>query len=193
MSVPYEEAISNLQSMFENVDREVICSVLEENQGHMERTVEILLGMTGDPQIVQEISADDATVSQQIMSDEQYAMMLQDAAFVQQARKHPEFSDILTNDYETDITEDLKKLGQAAKFKIKELYAKWTSPSSSSGYNAVSNDDKSPLTSLQQENNLDVDDVDDADEIPLESKKKTESVVTPSGLTHRHRNKIEED
>ncbi len=45
--VPYESALSDLQSMFAGVDREVIAMLLQSNQGVMERTVENLLAITG--------------------------------------------------------------------------------------------------------------------------------------------------
>lgn len=49
MSVPYDTAVSTIQSMFDgNVEREVVCAVLEANNGHMERTVECLLKMSGE-------------------------------------------------------------------------------------------------------------------------------------------------
>ena len=45
--VTYEEAMATLQSMFGGVDREVIAMVLQSNSGHVEKTVENLLAMTG--------------------------------------------------------------------------------------------------------------------------------------------------
>jgi hypothetical protein len=49
MAVPYETAISTIQSVLNNsVEREIICAVLEANDGHMERTIEYLLSMSGE-------------------------------------------------------------------------------------------------------------------------------------------------
>lgn len=49
MSVPYEVAISTIHGMFNgSIDKEVIGAVLEANQGHMEKTVECLLSMSGE-------------------------------------------------------------------------------------------------------------------------------------------------
>ena len=45
--VTYEDAMATLQSMFGGVDREVIGMVLQSNNGHVEKTVENLLAMTG--------------------------------------------------------------------------------------------------------------------------------------------------
>jgi len=47
MSVSYENAIATLHAMFAEVDTDVIKMVLDNNGGHMERTVENLLAMTG--------------------------------------------------------------------------------------------------------------------------------------------------
>ncbi len=48
MTVPYRAAIAALESMFNGaIDREVICAILEENRGHMEKTVECLLSIAG--------------------------------------------------------------------------------------------------------------------------------------------------
>ena len=43
----FQNALSTLQSMFEEVDLEVIRMLLEANHGHMERTVENLLSIAG--------------------------------------------------------------------------------------------------------------------------------------------------
>src|SRR5690348_798325 len=48
MSVTYEDAMATLVSMFGTVDREVIAMILQSNNGHMEKTVENLLAMTGE-------------------------------------------------------------------------------------------------------------------------------------------------
>lgn len=46
-TVSYEAAMANLRSMFSGVDDEVIAMLLQSNNGHLERTVEQLLGITG--------------------------------------------------------------------------------------------------------------------------------------------------
>ena len=57
MAVPYETAISTIQSVLNNsMEREIICAVLEANNGHMERTIEQLLSMSG------EIPPEEATI-----------------------------------------------------------------------------------------------------------------------------------
>ncbi len=49
MAVPFDTAVSTIHSMFNgNVDREVVTTVLEANNGHMERTIECLLRMSGE-------------------------------------------------------------------------------------------------------------------------------------------------
>jgi hypothetical protein len=49
MAVPYETAVATIEGMFSgSVDREVICAVLEANNGHMEKTIECLLAMNGE-------------------------------------------------------------------------------------------------------------------------------------------------
>jgi hypothetical protein len=48
MAVPYDKAIQTISNILGGqVDNDVIAMVLESNQGHMERTVEQLLQMTG--------------------------------------------------------------------------------------------------------------------------------------------------
>jgi hypothetical protein len=47
MSITYQQALSTLTTMFATADIEVIKMVLEQNRGHMEKTIEQLLEMTG--------------------------------------------------------------------------------------------------------------------------------------------------
>ena len=46
-TVSYDSAMASLHSMFSGVDNEVIAMLLQANNGHLERTVEQLLGITG--------------------------------------------------------------------------------------------------------------------------------------------------
>jgi len=47
MTVSFADALATLQAMFGDVDKEVISVILENNGGHMEKTVDDLLAMTG--------------------------------------------------------------------------------------------------------------------------------------------------
>lgn len=109
MAIPYEAAVATIQSMFENVDKDVICTVLEANSGHMEKTVECLLAMSGEIP-AEEQQQTTTTVwnwlfcsilsvllqsnSAQIKEDEQLARMLQNQLFLNELKQHHEFDDI---------------------------------------------------------------------------------------------------
>jgi hypothetical protein len=45
MALSYEDAIQTLKGMFSDFDDETLGMVLQSNGGHMERTVDVLLGM----------------------------------------------------------------------------------------------------------------------------------------------------
>ena len=49
-TVSYDSAMQSLHSMFSGVDNEVIAMLLQANGGHLEKTVEQLLGITGGGQ-----------------------------------------------------------------------------------------------------------------------------------------------
>lgn len=93
MAVSFEDALNTLKSMFPDIEDETLSMVLESQNGHMEKTVEILLSMcdTGAPPLdgfVNEGADSEAVVPQQdqIDSDEALARALQDAQFVEQLR-----------------------------------------------------------------------------------------------------------
>jgi hypothetical protein len=117
MSIPYEEAVNTLQSMFGGMDRDVICAVLHANRGHMERTIDQLLAMSGDgisngntnesnnvnvasppppspnPSPVTRPPAHSQNLSQ-IQQDELLARMLQNELFMQEIRTNREFNGV---------------------------------------------------------------------------------------------------
>jgi hypothetical protein len=45
MALSYEDAVQTLKGMFSDFDEETLGMVLQSNGGHMERTVDVLLGM----------------------------------------------------------------------------------------------------------------------------------------------------
>lgn len=71
--VAYEQALEVLQAMFANIDVEVIQSVLHSHRGHMERTVESLLLISGDASAAPS-AAHDASATE---GDEELARRLQ--------------------------------------------------------------------------------------------------------------------
>jgi len=133
MSVPYEAAITTIHGMFNGtVDRDVVCTILEANNGHMEKTVECLLTMSGEIPVDETATTTETPEkANQIREDEQFARMFQDQLFMQQLEMHPEFSSVFgsntrtNNDTDFDITEKLKQLGDVAKLKFKELALKF--------------------------------------------------------------------
>jgi hypothetical protein len=156
MAVPFETGVGNLQSMFPDLDREVICAVLEANNGRLERTVDFLLGMGVDSRN-SEFGISNSSCSNsdfdQIRQDEFIARMLQDELFIQELRQYPELISVLDNGAATmgsstnvprvnnmssqssgeiDIADKLKQLGDAAKLKFKELVMKFKTRSSNS-------------------------------------------------------------
>jgi len=160
MAIPYETAIATLQGMFMELDREVICAVLESYNGHMERTVECLLSMTSEdhsnfssfdsspampvsqPPLPQR--PQDLPELEQIKQDELLARMVQDAWLVEQFRDpqlfsmfspwgtEPTSSSSSTVD-EIDIADKIKQLGDGAKLKLKELILKVKNKVTSTG------------------------------------------------------------
>eukprot|EP01116_Phalansterium_solitarium_P018216 TRINITY_DN4749_c0_g1_i1.p1 TRINITY_DN4749_c0_g1~~TRINITY_DN4749_c0_g1_i1.p1 ORF type:complete len:239 (-),score=52.50 TRINITY_DN4749_c0_g1_i1:396-1112(-) len=156
MTVPYEAAVETIQSVFDGkIDREVVCAVLDANNGHMERTIECLFGMVNEDSssepALENLSLDDETSrqsAQQIRDDELYARMLQDQFFVAEMRHNPDFRDVFSEPRhaplrqsasgssrppptavsaqpEPDLADKLAQLGSAAKLKLKELYTKF--------------------------------------------------------------------
>jgi hypothetical protein len=167
MAVPFETGVGNLQSMFPDLDREVICAVLEANNGRLERTVDFLLGMGVDSRNSSCSNSD----FDQIRQDEFIARMLQDELFIQELRQYPELISVLDNGAATmgsstnaprvnnmssqssgeiDIADKLKQLGDAAKLKFKELVMKFKTRSSNSSnssnpsvkYSPINNEDE---------------------------------------------------
>jgi hypothetical protein len=51
MSVSFESAVASLKTMFPEWDDETLSTLLVANNYHVERTVETILGMCGDPSI----------------------------------------------------------------------------------------------------------------------------------------------
>jgi hypothetical protein len=110
MAVTLEDAIQTLQTMFPALDAETLEEVLKQQGGHMENTVEILLGFAS------EATAEDAARSahapplsasvhaaspqgaltpvaqQQMSEDEVLAMALQNQLFLEDMRADPEFA-----------------------------------------------------------------------------------------------------
>lgn len=198
MSVPYEAAVSTMVSMFNGtIERDVICTILEANNGHMEKTVECLLAMSG------EIPVEETSVSKtngqpqqnsQIHEDEMYARMLQDELFIQQLQMYPEFSgvfggsrDLPTGESEIDILNKLKQMGDAAKLKLKEFAMKFSKnkgpTQKNAAYSTLNNQeddtevvafDSSLAKRTALTSNLD----DENEEVPLEKSKKKDK--TPS-------------
>lgn len=48
MSISFENAVGTLKSMFPEWDEETLTTLLMSNQYHVERTVEMILSMSGD-------------------------------------------------------------------------------------------------------------------------------------------------
>ncbi|EFA78945.1 hypothetical protein PPL_08413 [Heterostelium album PN500] len=84
MSVPYEEALNSLQAMFSSFDRELIGAVLQQNKGHMEKTIDALLEMSGEVPINENTDSDHNIA--QMHQDEMLARMLQNEMFVNEVR-----------------------------------------------------------------------------------------------------------
>ena len=48
MSISFEDAVKTLKSMFPEWDEEMLGVILESNQYHVERTIEVVLSMSGE-------------------------------------------------------------------------------------------------------------------------------------------------
>eukprot|EP00004_Rigifila_ramosa_P017386 TRINITY_DN422_c0_g1_i1.p1 TRINITY_DN422_c0_g1~~TRINITY_DN422_c0_g1_i1.p1 ORF type:complete len:301 (-),score=64.00 TRINITY_DN422_c0_g1_i1:64-909(-) len=120
--VAFEDAIATLQGMFPTFDRGVIASMLEVNNGHMEKTVDNLLALcddTPDFSVVEPVepsypaarrvptstlpadflSFDEPTgpaPTAQMAEDERFARMLQDQLFMDELRQNPEIAAALS-------------------------------------------------------------------------------------------------
>lgn len=109
MAVTLEAAIETLQTMFPSLDAETLEEVLKGQGGHMENTVEILLGFASEAtaeDVVRSVDAPPlsatvhsaspqavrtATAQQQMSEDEVLAMALQNQMFLDGMRDDPEF------------------------------------------------------------------------------------------------------
>jgi len=160
-AIPYEAAVDTIQTMFNNsVEREVVCAVLEANNGHMERTIECLLNISGELPIEEQVTNSTAINSSQssdtqIKDDELLARMLQNQLFMTELKQHPEFDQFFlfedspsssTSESDVDIVNSLKQLGSAAKLKFKELALKFSKNKSTTNkpdvkYSAVKTED----------------------------------------------------
>jgi len=83
MAVTFDDALVTLQSMFTEMDKEVLTTILEANNGHMENTVICLLKMSGDNSVTQENSVNPAQLQQE-QHDELFARNLQNQIIQQQ-------------------------------------------------------------------------------------------------------------
>jgi len=150
MTVPYEDAVATLQGMFSNLDREVVCSVLHANRGHMERTIDSLLSLCGETP-VNNVPSENPPVHQsvnQVQQDEMLARMLQNDMFMREVRVNRDFNalfsapsrqdipprssspsvvDALEDDLSLrELREKFSQLGEAAKLKFREVAMKFT-------------------------------------------------------------------
>jgi hypothetical protein len=111
MAVTLEAAIETLQIMFPALDAETLEEVLKQQGGHMENTVEILLGFASEataedaarsaaaPPLSASVHASSPQVAarspaaqQQLSDDEVLALALQNELFLQDMRDDPEFA-----------------------------------------------------------------------------------------------------
>jgi hypothetical protein len=111
MAVTLEDAIQTLQTMFPTLDAETLEEVLKQQGGHMENTVEILLGFASEATAEDAIRSADApplsasvhaaspqagarspAAQQQLSEDEVLAMALQNQLFLEDMRADPEFA-----------------------------------------------------------------------------------------------------
>jgi len=163
MTVPYETALSVLESMFQgNVEKEVVAAILEANNGKMEQTVEFLLGMmNAETQENGEIlgESNSGAVQEelpplvptpeetQLQEDEQFAKMVQDQLFLQELQQSSEFPALFPNGLleNNQMLMKIKQLGAGAKTKLQELAFKFTStgttPSNSENRSLLNEDD----------------------------------------------------
>ncbi|GAM16857.1 hypothetical protein SAMD00019534_000320 [Acytostelium subglobosum LB1] len=81
MSVPYQEALTSLQGMFSTFDRDIIAEILQLNKGHMEKTIDMLLEMSGETPINQQNTTDSDFRMAQMEQDEMLARMMQNELF----------------------------------------------------------------------------------------------------------------
>lgn len=135
MTVPYDEAITTLTTMFDSMDREVIVLVLREHKGHLERTIDALLAMSSEsspvepsvPAVPVESSApaSEGNISQ-MEQDEMLARALQNELFLSEVRSDGELNGVLnTGNTEElslkEVKEKFNQLGESAKLKLREL------------------------------------------------------------------------
>jgi len=106
MSVPFDQAIQSLVAIFGDFDREIIETVLRQNQGHMEKTIDALLEMNGEQPINQNTDSDQSLA--QMQQDEMLAKMMQDEMFINEIRNDDDFANLFT----PEQLEQQKKLYQ---------------------------------------------------------------------------------
>ncbi|KAF2076642.1 hypothetical protein CYY_002071 [Polysphondylium violaceum] len=94
MSVPFDQAIQSLVAIFGDFDREIIETVLRQNQGHMEKTIDALLEMNGEQPINQNTDSDQNLA--QMQQDEMLAKMLQDDMFINEIKNDDDFANLFT-------------------------------------------------------------------------------------------------
>jgi hypothetical protein len=110
MAVTLEDAIQTLQTMFPALDAETLEEVLKQQGGHMENTVEILLGFASEataedaarsahaPPLSASVhaaspqGAQSPVAQQQLSEDEVLAMALQNQLFLEDMRADPQFA-----------------------------------------------------------------------------------------------------
>ncbi|KAM9954368.1 hypothetical protein ACTFIW_003909 [Dictyostelium discoideum] len=95
MSVPFEQAIEELSTIFGGFDKEIIETVLRQNKGHMEKTIDALLEMNGE-QPINENTDQDQNLAQ-IEQDEMFARMMQNQLFIKELRNDEDFSGFFNN------------------------------------------------------------------------------------------------
>jgi len=97
MTIPYERAVTTIYECFQGkVEREVVCTVLEANNGHMERTIECILNLLDELPSTEtatiEAIQESTSKQNQIHEDEIFAQMVQDQFFISQLKSTPEWN-----------------------------------------------------------------------------------------------------
>lgn len=136
-----EGALTELKSIFPDMDDELIKSILIAKGGNLQRALDELLGMSdpnfkGDAAPVRQAPLATSTPQDQMLLDEQLALALQDELFLEQVNRDEGFRRALGPGQQAQddfsITEKIQEMSDAAKRKMGELYFKFKKATSDS-------------------------------------------------------------
>jgi len=128
----YETTLTELQSIFPDTDAGVLRSLVANNKGDLQRSLDAVLALTdpnyGNPPPSTTANLPTSTPQDQLLIDEQLALALQDELFLEQIQRNEDFRRTLTPEEQNkdiSVADKFQEMSEATKKKFSELYFKF--------------------------------------------------------------------